>query len=150
MGLREDSQHAARSFSNAELTTSAHGCVESLPPVQACCSNLLQDIYLYVYWLVGSAYFLSKDVNFCFFPFPDHVGGSYTLQNDSACGTWVGRQPDGSVIVGADYSGCYVTEKVTPDLEEGINVVLPFSLYSMGLICILLPHPLQLLVPQVT
>ncbi|XP_053575626.1 zona pellucida sperm-binding protein 4-like [Bombina bombina] len=41
----------------------------------------------------------------------DNQGESHYLHNSSECGTWVGQEPDGSVVVGAAYDGCYVTEQ---------------------------------------
>ncbi|XP_075066183.1 zona pellucida sperm-binding protein 4-like [Mixophyes fleayi] len=41
----------------------------------------------------------------------DHKGKSQGLHNDSTCGFWVGQKPDGSVIIGASYDGCYIREE---------------------------------------
>uniref|UniRef100_A0A8C5V8U2 Zona pellucida sperm-binding protein 4 n=1 Tax=Microcebus murinus TaxID=30608 RepID=A0A8C5V8U2_MICMU len=40
----------------------------------------------------------------------DKQGLPHRLQNDSGCGTWVGRGPGSSVVLEATYGGCYVTE----------------------------------------
>ncbi|XP_069508945.1 zona pellucida sperm-binding protein 4-like [Ambystoma mexicanum] len=36
---------------------------------------------------------------------------SFSLQNDTRCGTWVSWRPDGSVVIGVDYTGCYISEQ---------------------------------------
>ncbi|XP_069510116.1 zona pellucida sperm-binding protein 4-like [Ambystoma mexicanum] len=41
----------------------------------------------------------------------DKAGLSHPLQNDTDCGIWVSWRPDGSMVIGADYSGCYVSEQ---------------------------------------
>ncbi|XP_075066188.1 zona pellucida sperm-binding protein 4-like isoform X2 [Mixophyes fleayi] len=41
----------------------------------------------------------------------DYEGKSHWLHNDSSCGIWVGQKPDGSMIIGAAYDGCYVREE---------------------------------------
>ncbi|MEE6478389.1 hypothetical protein FKM82_011842 [Ascaphus truei] len=41
----------------------------------------------------------------------DNKGKSHYFHNNSACGTWVGQKPDGSMVIGAAYDGCYVREK---------------------------------------
>ncbi|KAG8438918.1 hypothetical protein GDO86_005199 [Hymenochirus boettgeri] len=41
----------------------------------------------------------------------DGNGRSHYFHNDSMCGTWVGNEPDGSVVIGSSYEGCYVQEK---------------------------------------
>ncbi|XP_053318179.1 zona pellucida sperm-binding protein 4-like [Spea bombifrons] len=56
----------------------------------------------------------------------DHKGKTRDLRNSSACGIWVGQKPDGSLLVGAAYDGCFVREKngdhvMTISLEEVIN-----------------------------
>ncbi|XP_075455144.1 zona pellucida sperm-binding protein 4-like [Ascaphus truei] len=56
----------------------------------------------------------------------DNQGKSHYLHNNSACGTWVGLKPDGSMVIGAAYDGCYVREKdgayvMTITLEEVLN-----------------------------
>ncbi|XP_040200990.1 zona pellucida sperm-binding protein 4-like [Rana temporaria] len=33
-----------------------------------------------------------------------------SLENDSACGLWVGQRPNNMIVVGAAYDGCYVRE----------------------------------------
>ncbi|XP_075066189.1 zona pellucida sperm-binding protein 4-like [Mixophyes fleayi] len=53
----------------------------------------------------------------------DVAGKSHYLHNDSTCGTWIGQKPDGSMVVGAAYHGCYVREEdgdhvMTISLEE--------------------------------
>ncbi|KAM6177365.1 zona pellucida sperm-binding protein 4 [Erethizon dorsatum] len=40
----------------------------------------------------------------------DHQGLPHRLSNNSECGTWVTEDPGGSVILEANYSGCYVKE----------------------------------------
>ncbi|XP_078512071.1 zona pellucida sperm-binding protein 4-like [Lissotriton helveticus] len=41
----------------------------------------------------------------------DQAGLSHALQNDTDCRTWVVWRPDGSLVIGADYTGCYVSEQ---------------------------------------
>ncbi|XP_069508946.1 zona pellucida sperm-binding protein 4-like [Ambystoma mexicanum] len=41
----------------------------------------------------------------------DKSGLSHPLQNDTDCGIWISWRPDGSMVIGADYSGCYVSEQ---------------------------------------
>ncbi|KAM8971887.1 zona pellucida sperm-binding protein 4-like [Pelodytes ibericus] len=41
----------------------------------------------------------------------DHKGKTRILRNSSACGVWVGQKPDGCMLVGATYDGCFVREK---------------------------------------
>nr|ABD59463.1 vitelline envelope glycoprotein B precursor [Rhinella arenarum] len=53
----------------------------------------------------------------------DKNGKHHYLHNDSTCGTWIGQKPDGSLVVGSDFNGCYVREEngsyvVTITLEE--------------------------------
>ncbi|KAM4675780.1 uncharacterized protein O3C94_008380 [Discoglossus pictus] len=55
----------------------------------------------------------------------DNHGKSHYLHNSSACGTWVGQRPDGSVVIGAAYDGCYVRQEeedyvMTILLEEAL------------------------------
>ncbi|KAM9311538.1 zona pellucida sperm-binding protein 4-like [Gastrophryne carolinensis] len=40
-----------------------------------------------------------------------------SLNNDTACGLWVGQRPNDTVVVGAAYDGCYVRE------EDGMYVM---------------------------
>ncbi|XP_063784765.1 zona pellucida sperm-binding protein 4-like [Pseudophryne corroboree] len=41
----------------------------------------------------------------------DSAGKSHYLHTNSTCGTWVGQKPDGSMVVGSAYNGCYVREE---------------------------------------
>ncbi|XP_063784733.1 zona pellucida sperm-binding protein 4-like [Pseudophryne corroboree] len=41
----------------------------------------------------------------------DYAGKPHRLQNDSTCRLWVGQKPDGSMIIGAAYDGCYVRQE---------------------------------------
>ncbi|XP_063784763.1 zona pellucida sperm-binding protein 4-like [Pseudophryne corroboree] len=41
----------------------------------------------------------------------DYAGKPHRLQNDSTCGLSVGQKPDGSMIIGAAYDGCFVREE---------------------------------------
>ncbi|KAG8438919.1 hypothetical protein GDO86_005200 [Hymenochirus boettgeri] len=56
----------------------------------------------------------------------DHTGNSRYLINSTACGTWLGQNPNGLVVVGVNYDGCYVREedgeyRMTVSLEEVNN-----------------------------
>ncbi|KAJ1128336.1 hypothetical protein NDU88_006715 [Pleurodeles waltl] len=47
-----------------------------------------------------------------FSAFMEDKNGLYRpLMNDPACRTWVSQQPDGSVVIGADYAGCAMAEE---------------------------------------
>ncbi|XP_078506867.1 zona pellucida sperm-binding protein 4-like [Lissotriton helveticus] len=53
-------------------------------------------------------------------------GMMHSLQNDSSCGTWVSRKPDGSPVVGAAYTGCFINEQdgeyiMTLGIEEVLD-----------------------------
>ncbi|KAM5171043.1 zona pellucida sperm-binding protein 4-like [Mantella aurantiaca] len=53
----------------------------------------------------------------------DHNGKPHYLHNNSACGTWVGHDMNGSVMVGTSFDGCFVREEdgehvMTISLEE--------------------------------
>ncbi|XP_044133389.1 zona pellucida sperm-binding protein 4-like [Bufo gargarizans] len=53
----------------------------------------------------------------------DKNGKPHYLHNDSTCGTWIGQKPDGSLVVGSTFNGCYVREEngsyvVTITVEE--------------------------------
>lgn len=53
-------------------------------------------------------------------------GMVHSLQNDSSCGTWVSHKPDGSLVVGAAYTGCFINEKdgeytMTLGIEEVLD-----------------------------
>ncbi|XP_069508947.1 zona pellucida sperm-binding protein 4-like [Ambystoma mexicanum] len=52
----------------------------------------------------------------------DKAGMAVILQNDTDCGTWVSRRPDGSVNIGADYTGCYVSKR---DGEYTMTLAVP-------------------------
>ncbi|XP_069055929.1 zona pellucida sperm-binding protein 4-like [Pleurodeles waltl] len=64
----------------------------------------------------GSSVITSKDAD----------GMVHSLKNDSSCGTWVSHKPDGSLVVGAAYTGCFTSEKdgeytITLGIEEVID-----------------------------
>ncbi|XP_063116178.1 zona pellucida sperm-binding protein 4 [Cavia porcellus] len=50
----------------------------------------------------------------------DNKGLPHKLVNNSECGMWVREDPDGSVILEANYSGCYVKER-------GFHYILPIG-----------------------
>uniref|UniRef100_A0A452HTH4 Zona pellucida sperm-binding protein 4 n=1 Tax=Gopherus agassizii TaxID=38772 RepID=A0A452HTH4_9SAUR len=61
------------------------------------------------------------------------LGKSHALQSNPACGTHVEQQANGSMVVEAFYTGCYVNERVRPCLGppqhewDGKHCVLPLS-----------------------
>ncbi|XP_053318177.1 zona pellucida sperm-binding protein 4-like [Spea bombifrons] len=72
----------------------------------------------------------------------DNKGKSHDLFNSSACRSWVGQKPDGSVVVGAAYDGCYVSKKdedyvMTISLEEVTNGLVQY--HKKDLKCPILP-----------
>uniref|UniRef100_A0A8C5MIZ1 Zona pellucida sperm-binding protein 4 n=1 Tax=Leptobrachium leishanense TaxID=445787 RepID=A0A8C5MIZ1_9ANUR len=72
----------------------------------------------------------------------DTNGKSHYLHNNSACGTWVGQEPDGSVVVGAAYDGCFVNKQdgeylLTVSLEEVVDGMVQYN--KKDLKCPVLP-----------
>ncbi|CAH2276056.1 zona pellucida sperm-binding 4-like [Pelobates cultripes] len=72
----------------------------------------------------------------------DNKGKSHYLYNNSACGTWIGEKPDGSVVVGAAYDGCFVSKKdgeylMTLTLEEISDGLVQYN--KKDLKCPILP-----------
>uniref|UniRef100_A0A8C5M502 Zona pellucida sperm-binding protein 4 n=1 Tax=Leptobrachium leishanense TaxID=445787 RepID=A0A8C5M502_9ANUR len=72
----------------------------------------------------------------------DTNGKSHYLHNNSACGTWVGQEPDGSVVVGAAYDGCFVNKQdgeylMTVSLEEVVDGMVHYN--KKDLKCPVLP-----------
>ncbi|XP_063302289.1 zona pellucida sperm-binding protein 4-like [Pelobates fuscus] len=72
----------------------------------------------------------------------DNKGKSHYLYNNSACGTWIGEKPDGSVVVGAAYDGCFVSKKdgeylMTITLEEISDGLVQYN--KKDLKCPILP-----------
>ncbi|XP_069812064.1 zona pellucida sperm-binding protein 4-like [Dendropsophus ebraccatus] len=57
--------------------------------------------------------------------FSDFEGAAQDLRDNSSCGLWVGHNLDGSMTIGAAYSGCYVREEhgdyVMTLIMEGIK-----------------------------
>uniref|UniRef100_A0A8C4WEN3 Zona pellucida sperm-binding protein 4 n=1 Tax=Gopherus evgoodei TaxID=1825980 RepID=A0A8C4WEN3_9SAUR len=84
----------------------------------------------------GSYSIPTADLNWQCFKSPDADGRSHALQSNPACGTRVEQQANGSMVVEAFYTGCYVNERASADgamfaLEGGDclskHCVLPLS-----------------------